>query len=144
MARLQMSKTHRMAMAAVLGMETYSRRAVDGSVYELLKLRASLINRCHYCIDLHTTALRKHGESEERIAALADWADTDLFTERERAVLALTDEVTRLGEGGVSDEVWNTAHGFFGDKGMGNLVMAIATINVWNRIGIATRLEEAD
>lgn len=143
MARLQMKKSHKLAMAAVLGMEAYSHKAVESPLYELLKLRASLVNGCAYCIDMHSTALRKDGESEERISALADWPASELFTDREQAVLALTDEVTRLGEGGVSDQVWDTAHGFFGDKGMGNLVMAIATINVWNRIAISTRMDEA-
>lgn len=142
MARLQMKRSHKVAMAAVLGMEAYSHRSVETGLYELLKLRASLVNGCRYCIDLHTTALRTHGEREDRISALAEWEDSELFADRERAVLALTDEVTRLGEGGVSDATWDTAHAFFGDKGMGNLVMAIATINVWNRIAISTRMEE--
>lgn len=142
MARLKMTRSHKVGMAAVLGMETYSHRSVKTGLYELLKLRASLVNGCQYCIDMHSAALRKHGEPEERISALADWADSELFSDQERAVLALTDEVTRLGEGGVSDEVWDTAHAFFGDKGMGNLVLAIATINVWNRIAISTRMEE--
>lgn len=143
MARFNLRKTHRLAMTAVLGLEGYSRRHVPNDLYELIKLRASLLNRCHYCIDMHGTALREHGESAERIAALDDWESSSLFDARERAALALTDATTRLDENGVPDEVWDTAAQHFSDKELGDLVVGIATINVWNRIGVAGRLEEA-
>jgi AhpD family alkylhydroperoxidase len=143
MARLDFHKTHRLAMAAVLSMEGYSRRSLPTDLYHLIKLRASLINRCYYCIDLHTAALRDTGAAEGRISGLADWESSEQFSASERAALALTDATTRLGAGGVPDDVWANAAAHFTDKQLGDLIMGIATINVWNRIGIAARLEEA-
>lgn len=142
MARLNFHKTHRLAMAAILGMETYSRRQVDKNLYELIKLRASLVNQCHYCIDMHTKALRNQSESERRIRDLETWSGSDAFDARERAALDLTDAVTELGDTGVPDQVWDAAAEHFSEKELGDLVVAIATINVWNRVGIAFRLEE--
>lgn len=128
-------------MAAVLGLEGYCRARVPRRLHELIELRASQLNRCDHCIALHTKALRKAGESEARIAALADEVPGDLFDARERAALALTDSVTRLGPEGVEDEVWNGAAAHFTDSELGDLVLSIATINVWNRLAIATRLD---
>lgn len=142
MARMNLARTHRVGMAAVMSLEGYCRARLERTLYELVKLRASQLNRCTYCIDMHTAALRKHGETEERIAALAeDPLPSEPFTEAERAALALTDAVTRLGEDGVPDAVWDQAAAHFDDKQLGDLVLGIATINVWNRIGIATRLD---
>lgn len=141
MPRMQLNKSHKLGMAAVLGLETYSRTHLPRRLYELVKLRASLLNRCGYCIDMHTRDLRKDGESEERLAALAGELPPGLFDPRERAALALTDSVTRLGEDGVPDDVWDAAVAVFSEAELGNLVLAIAAINVWNRIGIATRLD---
>lgn len=141
MSRPNLHKTHRLAMAAVLGLETYSRTHVEKGLYDLIKLRASRLNRCAYCIDMHTTALRKRGESEARIAALGGDLTGGLFTERELAALRLTDAETRLTEDGVSDEVWGAAERHFTSAELGDLVVAIATINVWNRIGVATKME---
>lgn len=141
MTRANLQRTHRLGMAAVLGMEAYARSHNPAGLYDLVKLRASLLNRCRYCIDLHTRALEKRGETPERIAALAGDLPAAAFDARENAALALTDAVTRLGEDGVSDAVWNAAAAHFSEAELGNLLLGIATINVWNRIGVATRLE---
>lgn len=141
MPRLNMRKTHKLGMAAVLGLEGYTRTRLPSELNELIKLRASLLNGCQFCIAMHSEDLRRAGETQERLAALEQDDPGELFDPRERAALALTDAVTRLGEGGVSDDVWDRAGEFFSSTQLGDLVLAIATINVWNRIGIATRLE---
>lgn len=128
-------------MAAVLGLEAYSRAHLPKDLDELVKLRASALNRCEYCIDMHTRALHKRGESSARIAALHASSLPELtFDPRELAALHLTDSMTRLGEEGVPDEVWHEATQHFSESELGDLVLAIATINVWNRIGVATRM----
>lgn len=109
MTRLQMRKTHKLGMAAVLGLKGYNRTHVPIRLHHLIEIRASQLNRRHFCIDMHTRAARKAGESEERIAALAGDVPDGLFDPQERAMLRLTDEVTRLGEHGVSDEAWDDA-----------------------------------
>ncbi|MBO0873960.1 MAG: carboxymuconolactone decarboxylase family protein [Pseudonocardia sp.] len=128
---------------AVLGLEKYCRTHVDSVVYELVKLRASVVNGCSFCTDMHSRDALAAGESSERLFAVAAWHDAVCFTEKERAALALTDAVTRLGDAGVSDEVWAEATKHWSEEEVANLIMAIATINVWNRIAITTRATPA-
>lgn len=145
MPRLWLQKVIPLGYAPVLALEGYARRVNDTRTYELVKIRASALNGCGYCLAMHTRDARKLGESEERIHALTGrWMEHDLWSPAEAAALALTDEVTRLGEGGVSDAVWTESIARWGEKGTGHLIIAIATINVWNRIAIATGLEAAD
>lgn len=141
MPRLNLRKTHKLGMAAILGLEGYTRVRVPAVLNELIKLRASLLNGCGYCIDMHTRALRRAGESDDRIAALEGEVPVTLFDDRERAALALTDAVTRLEPGGVPDQIWEEAAEEFSEAELGHLLILIATINVWNRLGIATKLE---
>ncbi|AKU18534.1 alkylhydroperoxidase [Luteipulveratus mongoliensis] len=131
------------AYQAVLGLEKYSRSHVDPTLYELVKLRASMINGCAYCVDMHSHDAMEAGETAQRLFGLAAWEDGPFYTDKERAALALTDEATRLGEHGVTDEVWNNATSHFTDEEVANLLVAIATINVWNRICVPTRREPA-
>ncbi len=107
---------------------------------ELLKIRASQINGCAYCIALHTREARAAGESDQRMHALAAWHEAPYFTEEERAILALTDEVTRISHHQVSDRVYDEAARLFGDNYLAQLIMAIIAINAWNRIAITTRM----
>jgi AhpD family alkylhydroperoxidase len=109
---------------------------------ELMKLRASQINGCAYCVDLHSHDAKEAGEPGERIFAVAAWAEGPFFSEAERAALALTEAMTRLGEGGgrVSDEVWEQATKHYDEQRLAELVMVIAAVNAWNRIGVATRM----
>ncbi|GAA3341978.1 carboxymuconolactone decarboxylase family protein [Amorphoplanes nipponensis] len=141
MSRLAIDEVAPGAQRAVLGMERYCRQNVDPVLYELVKLRASIVNGCAFCTDMHSREALAAGESSRRLFAVAAWHDAPFFTERERAALALTDAVTRLGEHGVPDEVWAPAAKAFSAEELGNLLMAIATINVWNRLSIATRKE---
>ncbi|MET8043201.1 carboxymuconolactone decarboxylase family protein [Micromonospora sp. NPDC005215] len=129
------------AYQAVMGLEKYVQSNVDHTVLELVKLRASMINGCAYCVDMHSQDALATGESSRRLFAVATWRESTFFDERERAALDLTDAVTRLGEHGVPDEVWDTAAKVWSEKELADLVIAIATINVWNRIGVTMRLE---
>ncbi|GAB3698832.1 carboxymuconolactone decarboxylase family protein [Mariniluteicoccus flavus] len=145
MTRFEMFKTHKMAYAAVAGLEAYCRRTMDTRLKELVVLRASLVNDCTYCIAMHRRDALKHGETLERLDAVAEWqAKGDLFTERERVAFELTDAVTKIhGEESVPDALWDRVMAEFGSDGAGHLLMTIATINVWNRLAITTRLDPA-
>jgi AhpD family alkylhydroperoxidase len=129
------------AYAAMRGLEKYIRANVDGVLLELVKVRASMVNGCAFCVDMHTTEALSKDESVRRLLALSVWREAPFFSERERAVLALTDEVTRLGEHGVSDAVWAEVSGLFAEKEVADLLMAIVTINGWNRIAVTTRMQ---
>ena len=138
--RIDMAKAAPEAYKAVYAFNKIVAAHVDHDLFELIKIRASMINSCAYCIDMHTTDALSSGEDLRRIVALAAWRESHFFSDEERAVLALTDQVTELGEHGVTDEVWNAAAKYFDDEGMAHLVMAIAVINVWNRVALSTQL----
>jgi AhpD family alkylhydroperoxidase len=108
---------------------------------ELVNLRASQINGCGVCADMHPRLAKKNGETDERLFAVAAWRDTPYFTDAERAALALTEAVTRLAdrEDPVPDDVWDTAARHFDEQALAGLLIAIAGINVWNRLNVATR-----
>ncbi|WP_344217542.1 carboxymuconolactone decarboxylase family protein [Nonomuraea bangladeshensis] len=108
---------------------------------DLVYMRASQINGCGVCLELHGRDLKKNGESDERMWTLAGWRDAPYFTDEERAALALTEAVTRLADRpeAVSDEIWNEAADHFDERQLGGLVLAIASINVWNRLNASTR-----
>ena len=104
-----------------------------------MKLRASYINGCGYCVDMHTKDARAAGETEQRLYAVAVWHETPFFTPRERAALAWTDAVTEIGRGHVPDEVFEEVRSHFTDVEIVNLTMVVVTINGWNRLAIAMR-----
>ena len=108
---------------------------------ELVHLRASQINGCSVCVDMHAKAARKAGESEERVYAVAAWRETPYFSEAERAALALTEALTRLADRAdqVPDAMWDAAAEHFDEVQLGALVLDIATVNLWNRLNIGTR-----
>jgi AhpD family alkylhydroperoxidase len=109
--------------------------------HELVHLRASQINGCSVCVDMHAKAARRSGESEERVFAVAAWRETPYFSDAERAALALTEALTRLADRPepVPDAIWDAAAEHFDETQLGALVLDIATVNVWNRLNIATR-----
>ena len=109
---------------------------------ELIKIRASQINGCAYCIDMHTKDARKAGETEQRIYALNAWRETPFFTEEERAILALTEEVTLI-QNHVSDKTYEAAANILDEHYLAQVIMAIINISAWNRIGIATGMQPA-
>ncbi|MEQ4719990.1 carboxymuconolactone decarboxylase family protein [Nonomuraea sp. B19D2] len=108
---------------------------------ELVKLRASQINGCGYCVDMHSRDMKKAGESDERLWSVVTWREATVFTPAERAALALTEEATRLADrAAVPDEVWEEAAQHYSEKQLGLLIVALAMINAWNRIGVTARL----
>ena len=125
---------------AQLGLEAAVRRSgIDPLLYELIKIRASQINGCAFCLDMHTTDARKLGETERRLHLVAAWSETNLFNARERAALALTEAVTLVSVGHVPDEVWDDAARLFDPAELSAVLMAIVVINGWNRISVASR-----
>lgn len=137
--RIAINKVVPAGFQAVLGLEKYVKSAVEPTVLALLKVRASITNGCSYCVDLHTREALEAGEDTRRLFGVAAWHESPLFDERERAALALTDAVTRLGEHGVPDEVWDDAVKHWSQEGAADLLIAIGTINLWNRIAITCR-----
>ncbi|MFD1936948.1 MULTISPECIES: carboxymuconolactone decarboxylase family protein [Nonomuraea] len=121
-------------------------KAVEGTglpknLLELVNLRASQINGCSVCVDMHARALRKDGESDERLFAVAAWRDTPYFTDEERAALALAEHLTRLADTpeAVPDPIWDEAADSFDERQLAALILGIATVNLWNRLNAATR-----
>ena len=114
---------------------------LDPSVRDLVCLRASILNGCAYCVDMHTKDARKRGESEQRLYAVATWHEAPFFDDRERAALALTDAVTLVADDHVPRDVWDEAAAHFEEEELAHLLWAIIAINAWNRLAIATRME---
>jgi len=138
--RINLKKTEPAAYKAMLAFDAYSESTTISSTHrDLIKIRASQLNGCSYCIDMHTKEAREHGETEQRIYALTSWRETPFFTKEERAVLALTEEVTLISNR-VSDETYNNAAKVLDEKYIGQVLLAIIVINAWNRIGVATNL----
>jgi AhpD family alkylhydroperoxidase len=130
------------AVRAMFGLERYlASSRIEQPLRELVKLRASLLNGCAYCIDMHTKDARAHGETEQRLYALAAWRETPFYSERERAALEWTDAVTRVGDTHVPDEVFQAARAQFSEEELVDLTMVVVTINAWNRIAISFRSE---
>jgi AhpD family alkylhydroperoxidase len=113
---------------------------LEQSLIELVKTRASQINGCAFCINMHTQDARKHGETEQRLYLLDAWRESPVYSDRERAALAWTEAVTRISETHAPDDVYEEARAQFSEADMANLTMLIATINAWNRIAISFRL----
>lgn len=115
------------------------------TVYELVKIRASQINGCAYCTDMHTKDAAHAGESAVRINLVAAWHEASVFTEAERAALALTEEATRAADGGtISEDTWERVRAHYDDDQLGGLIGAIAVINAWNRINAIVRTPAGD
>ncbi|WP_417353000.1 carboxymuconolactone decarboxylase family protein [Flavobacterium alkalisoli] len=128
------------AYKAMFGLEKYINGTELSKPHKhLIKIRASQINGCAFCINMHTEEARKDGETEKRIYALNAWWDTNYFIAEERALLALTEEVTRI-TGKVSDETYENAVNLLGEKYVANAIIAIMAINAWNRMSIATHM----
>jgi len=127
---------------AMMVLSNAAAKDIDPALAELIKIRASQINHCAFCLDMHTHDARKHGETERRLAVLAAWGEAgDLYTERERAALALTEAITDIaGNGHVSDEVYDRAAEVFSERELAQVIAMAVTINAWNRINVTVRL----
>ncbi|WP_394772029.1 carboxymuconolactone decarboxylase family protein [Mucilaginibacter sp.] len=140
MNRISIKDVEPEAYKAMLGLENYTgNSAISPLLRELIKIRASQINGCAYCIDMHTQEALKIGETQRRIFALSGWKESPLFSEKERMVLQLTEEVTLISAGGVSDETYNNVVQAFGEVVLAQLIMQVIVINSWNRIAVSTK-----
>jgi len=138
--RLEYKEAAPAAFQAMRAFETYVHHCgLAPDLLELIKIRASQINACAYCLDMHTKDARAQGESEQRIYALNAWRETPFFTDKERAALAWTEAVTLVAASQVPDEVYETARRHFSEPEMVNLTAAVVAINGWNRFAISFR-----
>ncbi|SEO03561.1 alkylhydroperoxidase AhpD family core domain-containing protein [Mucilaginibacter gossypiicola] len=141
MNRLKINTAEPAGYRAMIALEKYIESTELTTRHkDLIKIRASQINGCAYCVDMHTTDARKAGETERRIYNISVWHEAPFFDEQERAILALTEEVTLI-TGRVSDETYKKAAELFDEKYLAQVIMAIITINAWNRIGVTTQLQ---
>ncbi|MFF4317281.1 carboxymuconolactone decarboxylase family protein [Streptomyces sp. NPDC001568] len=138
--RMQMAKLAPEFYKAVISLEIAAKKGLDPALVELVKIRASQVNHCAFCLDMHTKDALAAGESVERVVQLSAWEESrHFYTERELAAIELTEAVTVLTDGFVPDEVYARAAAQFEEAELAQLIAVIATINVWNRIGVTTR-----
>jgi AhpD family alkylhydroperoxidase len=140
--RLNYGKAAPGAMRAMMALGNYlDECGLEPKLLDLVRLRASQINGCAYCVDMHSLDLRAEGETEQRVNTVSVWRETPFFTERERAALLWTERLTLISIDRVPDEVFEQARSQFTDEELVNLTLAVATINAWNRFGISFRDE---
>jgi AhpD family alkylhydroperoxidase len=138
-ARMNYRSANPQAFQAMIKLEGYVQECgLEKGLMELIKIRASQINGCAFCLDMHTKDARKLGETEQRIYLLSAWREAAFYTDAERAALALTEAVTTISVGGVSDELYEEVRKHFDEKQFVSLIMAINVINAWNRLAITT------
>ncbi|MEO8255242.1 MAG: carboxymuconolactone decarboxylase family protein [Flavobacterium sp.] len=143
--RININEMEPQAYKAMYALENYLATSKLSKIQkELIKIRTSQINGCAFCLDMHTKDALKYGETTQRIFLLNAWRETNLFTAEEKIILALTEEITLIHNHGVSDETYQKATAFFDKNEIAQIIMAIATINAWNRIAISTQLEPAN
>ncbi|WP_367330673.1 carboxymuconolactone decarboxylase family protein [Sphingobacterium multivorum] len=128
------------AFKAMFAMENYLQNSrLSKTHFYLIKIRASQINGCAFCINMHASDALKQGETAQRIFLLHAWKETGLFTEEEKTILAMTEEVTLISQNGLSEQTYRLAKQFFDENQIAKIIMAVVTINAWNRIVISTR-----
>jgi len=138
MNRVNIQEIQPEAYTAMFGLEKYiATSTIDAALQELVRIRASIINGCQFCIGMHSNAAKKLGVSVKKIAALSNWKNSNLFSEREKSVLALTDSLTHVSDNGISENVYQNAAQYFSHEEMAQLIILVATINAWNRIGVS-------
>lgn len=140
--RMNVQELEPKAYEVLFAMERYlANTDVSYALRELIKIRVSQINKCAYCLELHTKDARKAGETEQRIYALSAWEESPLFSDEERAVLKFTEEVTHISQEGVREETFQSVKKYFSDNQVAQLIVAIGQINFWNRIAVTTRMQ---
>lgn len=140
--RIEYAKVAPEVLNAMLALERQVHASgLEESLLDLVKLRASQINGCAYCIDMHAKDARARGETEQRLYELDAWRETSFYSERERAALAWTEAVTLVTDGHVPDQLFEEVRRHFTDRELANLTLAVVAINGWNRLGIAFRAE---
>ncbi|AOW08224.1 carboxymuconolactone decarboxylase family protein [Flavobacterium gilvum] len=142
--RIDINEIEPQAYKAMYALEGYlATTQLSHTQKELIKIRASQINGCAFCIDMHTKDALKYGETAQRIFLLNAWRETSLFTEEEKVILAITEEITLIHNHGLSTETYKKAEQFFDKNTIAQIIMAVVTINAWNRIAISTLMEPA-
>ena len=140
MSRLNYQKVAPQALKGMLELEKYVHNSgLERALYELVKTRASQINGCAYCLDMHTKDAREEGETEQRLYGLSAWRESPFYTERERAALAWTEALTLIAENDVPDSLYEATRKYFDEEEIVTLTMAIIAINGWNRLAISFR-----
>lgn len=138
--RINIEKLEPNAFKAMYALENYLQNSQLSKTHiELIKIRASQINGCAFCINMHTTDALKRGETAQRIFLLNAWRETDLFTEEEKVILSITEEITLISQNGLSDNTYQQAESFFDKNYIAQIIMAVVTINAWNRIAISSK-----
>lgn len=143
MTRVNIEQTEASAYKAMYALEGYLQTTgISKSHKHLIKIRASQLNGCAYCLDMHTKEAVKTGETLQRIMLISVWREAEsIFTDEEKTILALTEEVTLIHQHGVSDAIYQKAESLFGKNQVAQLIMVIVTINAWNRIAVSTQLQ---
>ncbi|WP_291049208.1 MULTISPECIES: carboxymuconolactone decarboxylase family protein [unclassified Empedobacter] len=140
-SRLNIQKLEPKTYEAMYGLENFlANSELDKLHLELIKIRASQINGCAFCINMHTKDAMKLGETNQRIFLLNAWRETTLFTEEERVILAMTEEITNISQHGLSEETYQKALTLFSENYIAIIIIAITTINAWNRIAISSHM----
>lgn len=138
--RIQISAHSPEGYRKVNSLDAYVTSNLDAELVNFIYLRASLINGCTYCVDAHSVDLVEGGTDPRRVYSVRTWRESSFYSERERAAFQLTEQLTVLGDGGVDDATWAGAAAVFTERELSDIVLAVATINVWNRIAIGTRM----
>lgn len=137
--RIDIQKLEPNAYKAMFALEDFLQNSQLSKTHlELIKIRASQINGCAFCINMHTSDALKQGETSQRIFLLSAWRETELFTEEEHNILAITEEVTLINQNGLSNQTYEQATKLFDENYIAQIIMAVVTINSWNRIAIST------
>jgi AhpD family alkylhydroperoxidase len=139
--RINLNQVSPEVYEAMVTLNAAASKDLDPDLAELIKIRASQMNHCAFCLDMHSTDARKRGISEQKLTLLPAWQEAEgVYTEQEQAALALTEEMTDLTRHHVSDEVYARAAAAFSERELGQVIAMALTINAWNRIGVTTRL----
>lgn len=141
--RININEIEPSGYKAMMGLEAYlAKTPLSDALKELIKIRASQINNCAFCIDMHTKDALKFGETQQRIFVLSAWREASyLFSDEEQVVLAMTEEITNISQNGLSEATYTKATTIFSDNHIAAIIMAIVTINAWNRIAVSTHLQ---
>jgi AhpD family alkylhydroperoxidase len=137
--RTPIGKSAREGYRKVVELDAYVTESIEFELVNLVYLRASFVNGCNYCVDAHSTDLINGGVPVRKVFGVSTWKESTFFSDRERLAFELTDAVTNIA-GGLRDDLWERGTAEFGEKGLGDLILAIGTINLWNRIAIPTHL----
>ncbi len=142
--RLVIGQLEPKAYEAMMAMETYiAKSTLEIGLTELIRLRASQINGCAYCIEMHSEGALKHGEPQNKVFATSAWWESPLFSEKEKSAFAMTDEITHISKRGVTDGTFEAARNHFSENEIAQMIMLIGLINTWNRIAVSTHMFHA-